>query len=394
MDSADFSRALLRGRSTIAAARMEARAIPIDVAALTVLHQNWSAIKLRLVERIDADFGVYDGTTFKANRFAGWLNRNGIAWPQLSSGRPALDDETFSEMARLYPQLEPLRQLRNAMSQLRLNDLTIGKDGRNRCMLSAFRARTGRFEPSTSKFIFGTSTWLRGLIRPQPGYGLAYVDWSQQEFAIAAALSGDSAMKEAYRSGDPYLAFAKQAGAAPKDATKATHAQIRELYKACALAVQYGMEEVSLAKRIGQSRLDARELLRKHHETYKVFWRWSDAALDHALLLGYLRTVFGWTIHVGPETNPRMLRNFPMQANGAEILRLACCFPQSVGSGFAHRSTTHCSSKRLWSNLSLTLLELKMQWRRRAGLCSTDSSFVPRQRCFGIPNGSKTTVVW
>ena len=59
------------------------------------------------------------------------------------------------------------------------------------------------------------------------------------------------------------------------------------------------MEEVSLGKRIGQSRLHARELLRKHRETYKVFWRWSDAALDHALLLGYLHTVFGWTIGIG-----------------------------------------------------------------------------------------------
>lgn len=134
MDCNDFSRALLRGRSTIAAARMEARATPIDVGTLAVLQQNWSAIRLRLVERIDANFNVYEGTTFKANRFAAWLNRNGIAWPELPSGRPALDDETFSEMARLYPQLEPLRQLRNAMSQLRLNDLAIGTDGRTEPM--------------------------------------------------------------------------------------------------------------------------------------------------------------------------------------------------------------------------------------------------------------------
>ena len=34
-----------------------------------------------------------------------------------------------------------------------------------------------------------------------------------------AALSGDQLMMDAYRSGDPYLAFAKQAGAAPADAT-------------------------------------------------------------------------------------------------------------------------------------------------------------------------------
>jgi len=35
--------------------------------------------------------------------------------------------------------------------------------------------------------------------------------------------------------------------------------------------------------------------------------------------------VFGWPLHVSREPNERSLRNFPMQANGAEMLRLACC---------------------------------------------------------------------
>ena len=56
-----------------------------------------------------------------------------------------------------------------------------------------------------------------------------------------------------------------------------------------------------------------------------------DAALDYAMLYGHLYTVFGWTIHVGPNANPRSLRNFPMQANGAEILRLACCLATERG---------------------------------------------------------------
>jgi DNA polymerase-1 len=38
-----------------------------------------------------------------------------------------------------------------------------------------------------------------------------------------------------------------------------------------------------------------------------------------------LRTVFGWRVHIGDKPNARSLRNFPMQANGAEMLRLACC---------------------------------------------------------------------
>ena len=44
-----------------------------------------------------------------------------------------------------------------------------------------------------------------------------------------------------------------------------------------------------------------------------------------------LQTVFGWRMHAGPHPNPRSLRNFPMQANGAEMLRLACCLATEQG---------------------------------------------------------------
>jgi hypothetical protein len=130
---------------------------------------------------------------------------------------------------------------------------------------------------------------------------------------------------------DPYLAFAKQAGAVPDDASKQTHGPTRELFKQCVLAVQYGMEAQSLAERIGQPPAVARDLLRAHRETYRTFWCWSDAVLNHAMLHGSLHTVFGWTVHVGEDPNPRSLRNFPMQANGAEMLRLACCLATERG---------------------------------------------------------------
>jgi DNA polymerase I-like protein with 3'-5' exonuclease and polymerase domains len=132
-------------------------------------------------------------------------------------------------------------------------------------------------------------------------------------------------------SGDPYLAFAKQAGAVPADATKTTHGATRELFKACVLAVQYGMEAPSLAMRIAQPTIVARDLLRAHREAYRTFWRWSDAAVDQAMLTCSLHTVFGWHVHVGETSNPRSLRNFPMQANGAEMLRLACCLGTERG---------------------------------------------------------------
>ncbi len=124
-------------------------------------------------------------------------------------------------MAKRCPQaVGKFRELRHTLGQMRLESLAVGADGRNRCLLSPFASRTGRNQPSNSKYIFGPSNWLRSLIKPTAGNSIAYLDWSQQEFGIAAAFSHDANMLEAYRSGDPYLAFAKQAGAVPDHATK------------------------------------------------------------------------------------------------------------------------------------------------------------------------------
>ena len=332
-DSQRLGQALLRGRYMTAVARMEHIGTPIDTGSLYRLQTGWDGIKLALIQEVDKDFGVYDGQTFKAARFEEWLSRNQFPWPLLPSGRLALDDDTFRQMARAYPEVAPLRELRYALGRMRLNKLRVGADGRNRCMLSPFAAKTGRNQPSTTMFIFGPSRWLRGLIQPAPGYGIAYLDFSSQEIAIAAALSEDQALIDAYLSGDPYIEFAKRAGLAPSDATKDTHKDVRNRCKEIVLGVGYGMGPEALAQRAGVSVVEARDLLRHHHETYRVFWAWAEANVNVALVGGTLKTVYGWPLRCGPnkEPNPRSLLNFPMQANGAEMLRLAACMATEAG---------------------------------------------------------------
>jgi DNA polymerase I-like protein with 3'-5' exonuclease and polymerase domains len=229
-------------------------------------------------------------------------------------------------MVASYPQLQGLKDLRYILGQLRLSELPVGSDNRNRCLLSPFATKTGRNAPSTSKFIFGPAVWLRSLIKPEKGKVLAYVDYSQQEFCIAAALSDDYEMKAAYETGDPYLAFAKQAGAAPNEATKATHKTIRDCFKQCVLGVQYGMGKESLALRIGKSPAHGNELLHHHRRVYNKYWAWCDHVLNSALLFKKITTCYGWQYHViGQEQKEmRTIKNFPSQATGAEILRVAC----------------------------------------------------------------------
>lgn len=320
----DLRRALVRGAYMASVADMERTGIPVDTEFLAKLLDRWDSIQDQLIEEIDERYGVYEGRTFKHDRFESWLIANGIPWPRLASGKLALSDDTFREAAKSDARIAPLRELRSTLATMRQIKLSIGSDGRNRALLSPFHTRTGRNQPSSSKFLFGASVWLRSLIRPEPGMGLAYIDYSQQEFGIAAYLSGDAAMIAAYESGDPYLAFAKQAGAAPEGATKESHGAVRERFKQCALAVLYGMGDIGLAQRLGITQFEARDLLRLHRRSFPRFWLWSQGAVDHAQLVGKIWTVFGWELHVARDPNPRSLANFPMQANGAEMLRLAC----------------------------------------------------------------------
>ncbi|MFY9212019.1 MAG: hypothetical protein WAO69_12890 [Aestuariivita sp.] len=80
---------------------------------------------------------------------------------------------------------------------------------------------------------------------------------------------------------------------------------------------------------------EARELLQLHRETYHVFWSWAERNVDVALAGGTLTTAMGWQYRIGHamEANPRSALNWPMQAGGAEILRLTCIALREAGIG-------------------------------------------------------------
>jgi DNA polymerase-1 len=338
----DWERALLRGRYAGAVARMERTGVPIDRTTWHSLREHWGGVRERLAAEAKAAYAVpdgsgrdaplFDGTTFKLDRFERYLAAHGLAWPRTPTGRPAVDDDTFKQMTRAYPRLQLLRATRQALGQMSLNSLAVGRDGRNRCMLSPYRSRTGRNQPSSTRFAFGLPAWLRGLIRPGPETALAYVDWSGQEYGIAAALSDDPVMVTDYSSGDPYLAFAKRIGVVPFTATKHSHPSQREAFKvALGLGAMYGAGAETVAISTGRSVAEAVEWLRRHREMYPRFWRWRDAVVTHGMLHRHVDTVFGWRLHVGPDANPRALANMPMQGNGAEMMRLAACTATEAG---------------------------------------------------------------
>jgi hypothetical protein len=325
--------ALLRGEYMKAVAHAEFVGVPLDLALYQHMQQHWPRLQSKVVAQINQTIPVFEHGHFRMKLFETWLSRQNLLaeWPRTLTGELARDDDTLKQMAELRPQIEPLRQVRQMLDQMRKLNVSVGPDGRNRCLLSPYSTKTGRNAPSTAKWIFGMPSYMRGLIRPEPGRALAYVDWEQQEFGIAAALSGDTVMQEAYSSGDPYLSFAKQAGAIPPNATKQSHPREREQFKTVILGTQYLIGPHSLGCRLNVTLQEAEDLLGLHRSIYRRFWQWSDSVSDYGQLYGEWTAAFGWRLQLSTTTNLRTMRNFPMQANGSEMLRLAAIYTLRAG---------------------------------------------------------------
>lgn len=328
----DLRQAVIRGRYLKALAAVESRGIPVDEGLVRLLMDRSAEIKDSVwrAARLQHPGTINDKGSFSSRGWLDWCSANSITWPLLESTAPRLDADTFKVMSDRHPEIQVMACAKKLRGQTNAFQFPLHA-GRLRCMLSPFGSDTGRNQPSNSKYIFGASAWLRSVIQAPPGKVLAYIDYSSQEFALAAALSQDKAMTEDYNSGDPYMAFARRGGAVPQGATKSTHPNERATYKVVALAVQYGMEYRSLAARNSMSFYEAKQLISQHKEAYPAFWKWRQAVIDTVRCGGTISTPFGWKRSLGERDTNNSIANFLVQASGAEVLRVCVTALEEAG---------------------------------------------------------------
>jgi len=327
--------AIHRGRFTRCVAQMTHVGLPIDTALLQSMRDQSAAIRESVVSEFEREnnFGIYEGTTFKVSGFEQYLVQENLhlSWPRLASGAFDQKDQTFKDLESTHAGIGKLRELRSTLSTLRSFDLAVGLDGRNRTLLGQYGTITARCAPRASEFLFGPARWIRGLLKPEEGRAIAYLDYSSQEICIAGFLSGDKALQEAYATTDPYISFGKASRYLPDHATKTSHYVERELLKACLLGIGYGMQARNLAARIKQAPIFAQDMLRRHRETYRGFWAWVAAERDRAFLTGEISTPYGWRMAVTSDTRATTLQNWPIQSLGSEMLRVSVEMLQLAG---------------------------------------------------------------
>ena len=78
LSAIDLPRALLRGRYMGAVSAMEYNGVPIDTYTLARLREGWTGIQDQLITAIDRDYRVYEGRSFRSDRFADYLIRHNI----------------------------------------------------------------------------------------------------------------------------------------------------------------------------------------------------------------------------------------------------------------------------------------------------------------------------
>ena len=338
--------AQLRGRSTLppantdlilhwsnysakSVAQIQARGMLIDVPLWDTVQEHKAAVVRELVRKFDPSQGSDDPIftpegEFSYARFERWLASIGVtAWPRLASGQLDTSDDAFKSM-RHVPGIDGIRALRDTLGFIMRARLPIGRDGRNRPSLFPFGTATGRNAHRRS--LFNAHAGMRPfIIFPTDTTGL-YLDWRTQEVGIAAALSGDPALMTDYRAGDVYHALALVCGlTTDPDAKrwKVEHPDQRQRMKSLQLAINYGMSVSSLARGLDRHPLVASAIIEKHRSQYPRFWQWRADTVQAAMLDRRMKTVFGWPLYLTSSPNPRTLYNFPMQGNGAEMLRLA-----------------------------------------------------------------------
>jgi DNA polymerase-1 len=155
-------------------------------------------------------------------------------------------------------------------------------------------------------------------------------DYSQIEMRIMAHLSEDPGLIEAFNAGEDLHRFvgSRIFGVKPKDVSSEMRAQV----KAMSYGLVYGLSEYGLAKQLGLSNADAKQLMKEYFERFGGVRRYLAKVVEDARAVEYTTTYHGRrrpfddlnsSIFQVRENARRAALNAPIQGTAADIMKLA-----------------------------------------------------------------------
>jgi len=322
-----ISQALFSGAAVACTAQVEFNGIHINQPLLKKIDDAFPYVKRKMIDELNADLDIYENDVLKQHKFDEFIERIGLAdvWPLTITGKYKTDEKTLEEYKDTHPDIRKFKLAQEFIGSRKLKGFIVGPDGKARCSYRMYGLKTGRTNPSTAKHPFNAPKAMRNLVAAPKDKIMVNFDYRSQEVAIAAYLSGDPNMMAAVEQTDPYIQIAKMNNAVPKDATKASHKEQRNLYKTTTLAALYGQGATNMSKRMNLMIDYGQDLFMKIKNLFPTYFAWAKEMFDKAMMDGYAETKFGWRYYFKPGElyNPRTFYNFPIQSHGSEMLRRA-----------------------------------------------------------------------
>jgi DNA polymerase-1 len=173
----------------------------------------------------------------------------------------------------------------------------------------------------------------RECFRPDPGFVFVGIDYSQQEYRLAGAVSGDKRIINAYKKGSDMHTATAQVLYKKDKVTK----DERNRGKTVNFAILYGSTEFGLKKNLNISENEAKQIIDEFWKGYKYLSSFMEYAGEKIMELGFSSTPLGRRRYNLPRPvfmnsyeldrwKARVLRegkNHIIQGGGADILKLA-----------------------------------------------------------------------
>jgi DNA polymerase-1 len=161
-------------------------------------------------------------------------------------------------------------------------------------------------------------------------YTLLSADYSQIELRIIASMSGDDAMKEAFRQGlDIHTATAANIfGVALADVDK----DMRRKAKSVNFGIVYGISAFGLSEQLGIPRKEAAEIIEQYFATFPGIKKYMDNTMASAREKGYVETLMGRRRIIRDINSANgVMRGFaernainaPIQGSAADMIKIA-----------------------------------------------------------------------
>lgn len=232
---------------------------------------------LRLGTKVYAGFNPSSG-----QQMAVAFTNAGIILPPNAEGKTSLDKNLLAFIRAQYSIVDQYLTWKSASNQVsNIEQLieAVGPDGRIHAGYRQMGTKTGRMSCSGPNLQqVDSSPEFRSKFIAAPGYVLVVADFSQIELRVAAELSGEERMLEAYRAGrDLHTETAALMAGVPLEAV--TKEQ-RQSAKVCNFGLLYGAGPATLRKQsVAQYGIDidieeARRLVEGFRAAYPTLYKW------------------------------------------------------------------------------------------------------------------------